>query len=265
MRIEIEDLPIERRPVTDPAEAKRAALQSFRQQQVRERRRKPKVRSAKPAKLTPSAEAYAKAEERWQAELKRRAKAPAPTARSKKGPRHQFTPAERDEMIRRGVTMVDGSYAIRTADELRKTIRVASERGSGRDSLRRHCIRRAAVFGLSEAIPENWRGDGGLKETLADSAASIEGVEDEPRYDRAQINELGRQGKAFRKRDGSFGWPCADRRDLMDCLEEWTPDVPEAAAVKAFLIRRAVVMRLQEELPKSWGRTTPRPGPNEPQ
>ena len=53
------------------ADARALALQSSRE---RQKRQNAKVRLTAPAKLTPSAETYAKAEERYAAKLKRRAK-----------------------------------------------------------------------------------------------------------------------------------------------------------------------------------------------
>ena len=120
-----------------------------------------------PKRLSASAAAYAKAEERHQAELKRRAKTSSPTvikaARARKAMRHSYTAAERDEMARKGITMLDGSHRITNAAELRRTIRLASEPGASRDALRRHCIKRAPGMGLSNLIPQSWNGDGTLR------------------------------------------------------------------------------------------------------
>jgi hypothetical protein len=91
------------------------------------------------------------------------------------------------------------------------------------------------------------------------SDASVAGEEDTPRYDEAQLARLEREGKAFRKRNGTYGWGCADRRDLLNCLKEWNPDVPEALVVKAFLKPRAIVMGLERELPRSWQLSAPKP------
>ena len=74
-------------------------------------------------------------------------------------------------MVRRGICMLDGSHPITNADELRRTIRLASERGASRDSLRWHCIKRATGMGLLSAIPADWRGDG--KTELTDKGESL--------------------------------------------------------------------------------------------
>lgn len=91
------------------------------------------------------------------------------------------------------------------------------------------------------------------------SDASVEGEEDAPRYSPRQLEALGRRGLAFRKRDGSYGWGCADRRDLLDCVAAFNRGEAgsEAAAVKRYLKLRAVLLRAESLLPASWQRKRP--------
>ncbi len=87
------------------------------------------------------------------------------------------------------------------------------------------------------------------------SDASVEGEEDTPRYTDAQVTQLGREGKAYKKKDGTYSYPVKDRRDLLNALAAWKLGrvaKGEASAVKAFIKRRAVLMRLEALLPKSW-------------
>ena len=130
---------------------------------------KPRPRRAprRQATMTPSAKRYLEEELRWQEHL-RRAKTPAPTvikaARARKLMRHEFTREEQDAMARKGICMLDGSWPIRDARELRKAIRHASPYGAVRDPLRRHCLKRAPGLGLMNLIPwDSWNGDGTLK------------------------------------------------------------------------------------------------------
>jgi hypothetical protein len=130
---------------------------------------RPRPRSAtrRRAKLTPSAKHYLEEELRWQAHLKRKAQTSTVTkaARARKLMRHSYTAEERDAMIRRGESMCDGSWPIRTADELRTAVRSASYgRSQGQEALRRHCLKRAPSMGLSNLTPwDRWNGDGTLK------------------------------------------------------------------------------------------------------
>ena len=85
------------------------------------------------------------------------------------------------------------------------------------------------------------------------SDASVEGVEDKPRYTDAQVEALGKEGKAFKKRDGSYSYPVADRRDLLNAIKAFGRARPsEASALKAWLKMRARVMQLESLLPASW-------------
>jgi hypothetical protein len=161
------DLPFERRPVKVPSEAKRVALQSYREQQLRERGGK------RPAKGATKKRSSAK-----------------PSARQV-------------------------AYAIR--------YRVAEDR-------RREMLQRAHPG----------------------SDASLDGVADGPRYSPAEVDALGKRGLAFRRRNGTYAWPCVDRRDLLLCLAQWSLDVDEALAVKQFIRARAIVMGRDEDLPKGW-------------
>jgi hypothetical protein len=73
-------------------------------------------------------------------------------------------------------------------------------------------------------------------------------------------------GKRRDKRDGTYGWPLKDRRDLLNALAafrlgRYAP--ADKAALRQFIIRRAVAMKLAEELPPGWARPATRPGPRE--
>ena len=85
------------------------------------------------------------------------------------------------------------------------------------------------------------------------SDASVEGEEDEDRYTDDQVEALGKEGKAFPKRDGTYSYPVADRRDLLNAIKAFGRARPsEASALKAWLKTRARVMRLESLLPASW-------------
>ena len=94
------------------------------------------------------------------------------------------------------------------------------------------------------------------------SDASVEGQEDTPRYTDAQVTQLGREGKAYKKKDGTYSYPVKDRRDLLNALAAWKLGrvaKGEASAVKAFIKKRAVLLRLESELPEAW-RSKAKPG-----
>lgn len=85
------------------------------------------------------------------------------------------------------------------------------------------------------------------------SDASVEGESEPDRYSEAQVRKLGGEGKAFKKKDGTYSYPVADRRDLLNAVKAWGRAKPsEASAVKAFLKLRAHVMGLERLLPEGW-------------
>jgi hypothetical protein len=85
------------------------------------------------------------------------------------------------------------------------------------------------------------------------SDASVEGQEDTPRYTPKEIEALGKRGLAFKRRNGTYSLPIVDRRDLMNAIKAWGRAAPsEAAAVKAYIKRRAVLLKLDALLPASW-------------
>jgi hypothetical protein len=59
-----------------------------------------------------------------------------------------------------------------------------------------------------------WRG----RRAHPGSDPSTNGEEPAPRYSQGQLAQLELEGRALRLRDGTFGWGCADRRDLLNCI-----------------------------------------------
>jgi hypothetical protein len=132
--------------------------------------------------------------------------------------------------------------------------------------------KRARALGVSALIPKNWGAAppspwpiGRGRRAHPGSDASVEGEEDSERYSDQQVEALGREGKAFPKRDGTYSYPVADRRDLLNAIKAFGRAKPsEASALKAWLKTRARVMRLESLLPVSWQSKAPAPvGPNE--
>jgi len=76
-----------------------------------------------------------------------------------------------------------------------------------------------------------------------------------------RLARMEHEGLALRLRNGGYGWGCVDQRDLLNCIAavERGEAKSEAATVKAFIRRRARVMRLESLLPVSWAKKLPTP------
>jgi hypothetical protein len=152
-----------------------------------------------PTPLTPSAQRYLEGELRWQAHLRRKARANS----------HRT-----DRSGRRDLARVRDRRDIRTAKLFRTT-------------------------------------------------ASIEGEEPAPRYTPAQLAALANRGLAYKCRNGAYV-AVVDRRDLLNALGLW-PDVPDSdrLPLKAFIKKRAILLRLETLLPASWQLKVPPLKPGE--
>jgi HK97 family phage prohead protease len=107
------------------------------------------------------------------------------------------------------------------------------------------------------------RAGAGLR-ALPGSDSGVEGEEDQPRYTQADIDALGEKGLALKRKNGpGYHYPIKDRRDLLNALKAWGRVRPtERAGVRTWIKIRARLMRLENELPKSWQAPLP-PGHSE--
>jgi hypothetical protein len=46
----------------------------------------------------------------------------------------------------------------------------------------------------------------------------VDGEEDKPRYTDKEVEELGKRGLAFKRRNGTYSFPVKDRRDLLNAV-----------------------------------------------
>ena len=83
-------------------------------------------------------------------------------------------------------------------------------------------------------------------ENLADGRSS--------KYTQAEINALGRQGKAFRHPDGTYAFPINDREDLSNAIRAVGGRARKspAEAVRRFIMHRAREMGLSSMIPATW-------------
>jgi HK97 family phage prohead protease len=93
------------------------------------------------------------------------------------------------------------------------------------------------------------------------SDASVEGEEDEPRYTDAEIEKLGEEGKALKKPGGGFHYPIADVRDVSNAVKDFNRAKSTEPGVRAWIVKRARLLKAEHRLPTSWQLTPEKPAP----
>jgi hypothetical protein len=99
-----------------------------------------------------------------------------------------------------------------------------------------------------------------------DRRAYVHGSEPTPKgkYSDAEIQKLGEQGKAMRKPGGGHWFPNAVANDIPNAVAAYLALPPGAReGVRAWIVKRAREMGLDEQLPKGWGELNPGLHPNE--
>ncbi len=74
-----------------------------------------------------------------------------------------------------------------------------------------------------------------------------------PRYTYAEIQELGKEGKAHKRADGKYNFPIVDGRDLLDAILAIGRAAPgERFSVKRWIVYRAKLLGMKSDVPKAW-------------
>jgi hypothetical protein len=83
--------------------------------------------------------------------------------------------------------------------------------------------------------------------------ASLPTPHAKPRYSYQEIQQLGKEGKAHKKADGSFNFPVVDERDIIDAVHSIGRTPPrERLSVKRFIVYRAELLHLKSRGPHGW-------------
>jgi hypothetical protein len=69
-----------------------------------------------------------------------------------------FNTKDREKMAAKGHAMPDGSFPIRTRDDLKNAIRLVGM-AKNKAAAKAHIIKRARALGLTELLPEDWVGE----------------------------------------------------------------------------------------------------------
>jgi HK97 family phage prohead protease len=93
-----------------------------------------------------------------------------------------------------------------------------------------------------------------MSDTLTDADLEVRAeAELRAKYTDAQVEALGKEGKAFKNPDGHFSFPIDDAADLSNAVQA-LGRAPEAVrdAVKAYIVKRAGELKLTASLPEDW-------------
>jgi hypothetical protein len=73
------------------------------------------------------------------------------------------------------------------------------------------------------------------------------------RYTYAEIQALGKEGKAHKRKDGKYNFPIVDRRDLLDAiLAVGGTGAGERFSVKRWIVYRARLLGMKSDVPNPW-------------
>ena len=69
--------------------------------------------------------------------------------------KREFSPEERNKLAEEGMALPDGSYPIKSADDLKNAIQ-AYGRAKDKEATKRHIMKRAKAMGMEKMIPAEW-------------------------------------------------------------------------------------------------------------
>jgi hypothetical protein len=261
-------IPFERRPVTDPREAKRLALQSI----AASRQARPLLlRKPQPA-LSPSAQHYLEEEIRWQAFLRRRAgrRSGQDVLDLMKAKRARLGPSPRAKatikcVTRRGTGRLQSGTVCPLCKGTGRVAASASSAMAGPVGLPNV----EAPGGGGAGASEGGGMSGGFNSAKADlerakaMRARIHGSDPTPQagYSDRELDRLGKEGKALKMKNGTYAYPILNLADLANALASYKAN--PIAGLRAWIIKRAILLGLVEQLPKGWAEPAVKLHPNE--
>ena len=71
--------------------------------------------------------------------------------------KHDFTVAQRDKDAKSGAAMGDGSYPIKSKQDLKNAIRLSGMSDHSDSAVRAHIKARAKAIGAEGLIPDDWK------------------------------------------------------------------------------------------------------------
>lgn len=159
----------------------------------------------------------------------------------------------RQKLASEGKALPDGSFPIRTVDDLKNAIQSYGRAKEGKRAVvRRHIMKRARGLDRADMIPEAWKSASALEEDAAELRARVASAQSIAEY--AQISpkvrqRLASEGKALP--DGSF--PIRNMTDLSNAIRAYElSDHEDRSKVKNHIMKRAHALGNAEAIPAEW-------------
>jgi hypothetical protein len=166
-----------------------------------------------------------------------------------------ITRAKREEYANKGWALPDGSFPIKTKDDIKAAIHAYGRaKEEHKAAVRKHIIKRARQLKVSDLIPENW-----TKPKTVAASAKVESMRESalvasaiaelatiPQEERAKLAE---SGEALP--DGSY--PIRNEKDLKNAIKAYGRSNPkDRAKVRAHIRKRARALKLAILIPEEW-------------
>jgi hypothetical protein len=102
-----------------------------------------------------------------------------PVVRGKGDLKEDYSAQERKDMVAKGHAMAGGRYPIANEEDLHKAVKaVGRSTKSSEESVRKFIMKRAKELGKESVIPDTWKADGTLKESIEEAKKGEDTIED---------------------------------------------------------------------------------------
>jgi HK97 family phage prohead protease len=159
-------------------------------------------------------------------------------------------------------------WVITTSGDVERAVvkvELGRAKGAKEAAIKAYIVKKAAEIGASSLIPStNWSAARSRRTSHVEiaKAYAVKGTRAAtmpahahvaPRYSYAEIQALGKEGKAHKRKDGKYNFPIVDERDLLDAVYSIGKTPPaERLSVKRWIVYRARLLGLKSHVPGEW-------------
>jgi hypothetical protein len=161
--------------------------------------------------------------------------------------------AKREEYASKGWALPDGSFPIKTKDDIKAAIH-AYGRAKDKEAARKHIVKRARALKVADLIPEEWKkpktvAASAQVESLRERALVASAIAELATISEQERKALAEEGAALP--DGSY--PIRNEKDLKNAIKAYGRSNPkDRAKVRAHIRKRARALKLAVLVPEEW-------------